>query len=486
MNEKFINLPIQTQIAFSTIPIYVSSTQNPDAETDQQVVARQEIFLKLPKGIRWKLASFDIGDKIESIGRKYGFELLHLANITRLIREYYFGEVRFEDFPREIEKRMGVSLLTAQEIARFIRFEIIDWDPWVEYLAKLPHLPLREILAKYPKIANIEITAGYIELKGSEDLENPTIKNWLHDYVLHLGQERHSQMERTRYLFHSENGKNLSSPDREKLGIILKSFDEKTPMAVDEENMEIVFDIDERQTQSKSPSTSPFSKGGETTGSSSSTKTNQNFPLSQRGIEGDFEKEYIQQTSPTAQNDFIRPYNPTPQPQRQIPKPAPAHIQTAPPQNFVRPNPLPEPQLQRQAPPISQLPPENFHPNLVSLPPAGQTNQLSHVPPQVGSNAGKTEIDKFFNVPEAPGIPPMKIHSIADRNEPKIAPQVPPRTNIQHPLPPRQTSAPQTSPQPSPYKGEGVVRSQHKIIDPFTHTMPEPRIDGNVVDLREE
>ena len=114
MNTNFSNLSPQAQTALPTIPMYLPSAQNPDSETEQQVIARQDRFLQLPKAIRFKLASFDIGFKIEAIGRKYGFELQRLANITRLIREYYFGEVRLEDFPREIEKRMGVSLLTAQ------------------------------------------------------------------------------------------------------------------------------------------------------------------------------------------------------------------------------------------------------------------------------------------------------------------------------------------------------------------------------------
>ncbi|MCX6762732.1 MAG: hypothetical protein NT093_03035 [Candidatus Moranbacteria bacterium] len=403
------------------VPQHVSVVENPVDETSAQIIGRQEKFIRLEKRMRYKLASFDTGQKIQAIGQKYGFELLRLANITRLIRGYYFGEVRFENFPTEIEKRMGVSLLTAQEITRYIKTEIIDWDPWAEYLAKLPKLPIREISQRFPKIADTVITAGYIELKNSEELENPTIKNWLKDYISHLGYERHSQMDRAQYLFHSENGKDLNSQDREKLGIILKSFDENIPLPVDEGNGEIVFDG-----MMGEPSRTPPKAGSEA----------------------------------AKQKSFIRPYAPMPQSQRQTSRPAP--VQTVPPQNLTKPA------------PISQSSKEFVHPNI-----ATQPNRQVNPPSHIASQADKEEINKFFSAPESPEFPPIKIHSITEYNEPKIAQQVPPRQNIQRSVFPKPISA---LPQP-----EQASRPKHKIINPFfSKPMPEPRLDGNIVDLSEQ
>jgi hypothetical protein len=450
MKSPFSSLSQQLQLVFVLIPVYVSDTQNPDAETEQQVIARQDRFLKLSKGTRWKLASFEVGDKIQAIGQKYGFELLRLANITRLIREYYFGEVRFEDFPTEIEKRVGVSLLTAQEITRRVKNEIIDWDPWAEYIAKLPKMTAREIFEKKSKIADTEITSGYVELGGSEDLDDPTIKNWIQDYVSHLGYAKHSQMERTQYLFHSENGKNLSSPDREKLGIILKSFDENIPLPVDKENNEIVFDGQETKINDQQKS---MINSRPSTNNDQRTTINYSAPA----ITPKFQPTALKQES------FIKPYNPA-QPQRPTspqpspykgegarpepvrPIPAPPHsfsapAQTAPPQNFVKPNPIrPQPKPFVPAP----EPEEYVHPNLVTQP----SKQMSH------------ELNKYFNAPETPDIPSIKIHSITERAEPRVVP----RQNIQPP-----------APTPS--------RPQHRIIDPFPERFSEPKIDGNVVDL---
>ena len=413
----------------------VPVSENPDNETFQQLVETRDKFLKLSKVVKERLSSSEASQKIQAIGQKYQFELLRLANITRLVREYYFGEVRFDNFPAEIEKRMGVSLLTAQEITRYIKSEIIDWDPWGEYLANLPHLPLKQILTDFPKIANMEITAGYIELRGSEEPKDPTIKNWIHDFVLHIGQGRHSQMQRTEYLFHSENGKSLSSQDREKLSIILKSFDENIPLPVDEENNDIVF---EGMIEKNPPPAPPCSKG---------ERPIQSFPLSQRGIKGDFEK------APIKQESFIKPYAPMSQPQRQT-SPQPRPQPTSP-----QPSPLHTGGQAYQG--EGDRPVPQFRPAV-------------NVPANFASQVGKEELNKYFSAPESTNIPEIKIHSITEHNE--TPSHIPPRAGSEAG---RQRVAPQIPPPPA-----SASRPQHKIINPF-FSKPEPRIDGNVVDLSE-
>lgn len=376
----FSQLSQQLQSIFATVPIYTSLTANPDAETEQQVIVRQERFLKLPKNIRWKLASFDIGDKIESAGRKYGFELLRLANITRLIREYYFGEVRLEDFAREIEKRMSVSLLTAQEIARYVKSEIIDWDPYAEFLASLPKLPIREALKKYPIIGEQEISSGYLEIKGRDDIFDGTIRNWINDYILHLGQERHGTIDRTNYLFHSENTKNLASPEREKLGIILKSFDENLPLPVDAENNEVVLEVSEPRST----------------------------PTPYRGLRGKRQTEIEQK--------------------RIIPQ-----TRTPPRENFIRPYPQSRP----------------------------ETREIPREKEIIESQSGSPLVVKDYvprqNIPGAQQ-PPRRVVSQAKPSTP-FSKEPPPQQFVRHPK---------------------------NIIEPISRVHPEPKIEGNVVDLSEK
>jgi hypothetical protein len=426
------------QIWILTTPLVVPITDDPDSETSNQLISRQEKFLKLSQGIKKKLSRVETSQKIQVIGQKYNFELLRLANITRLIREYYFGEVRLENFPAEIEKRMGVSLLTAQEITRYIKSEIIDWDPWAEYLTKLPKMSVREMFEKKLKIIDTEITSGYVELRGSEDLEDPTIKNWLQDYVSHLGYEKHSQMDRTQYLFHSENGRDLNSQDREKLGIILRSFDENIPLPVDEENGEIVFDelISEPQPKTDQPMAD-----------ASKFVINTQIPKPQ-----------------STPDSFIKPYSPVQQPTKQTPMPA----RTVPTQNFVRPNPASSRLISGQT--ASKLAPQ-------SQPPT-QTPPVARIPYK--ATTSDPELNKYFEAPEASEIPEIKIHSMTEYNEPKPAPQVLPRPNIQRPV--------QTSPQPLPLRQTSSPpqpgdRPKYRVINPFEPRISEPKLDGNIVDL---
>jgi len=243
----FSQLNKETQINRATTPVLVFSTHNPDEETIEKLTERHNKFLHLPNKIKNKLASVEISKKIQAIGQKYSFDLLRLANITRLIREYYFGEARIENFPKEIEKRMGVSLFTAQEIARYVKSQIIDWDPWAKYIAGLPKMPIREVLVKIPDVGDQLVTENEIRIKNFPEPVRPSIRNWLHDYTQHLGQDKHSSMQRTEFLFHSENTGRLSSPDREKLSIILKSFDDNEVLSIDAEKKEVLFDITEKK-----------------------------------------------------------------------------------------------------------------------------------------------------------------------------------------------------------------------------------------------
>lgn len=446
----------QKQIEIFTSPVSVPATQDPNAETYIQQSERNGKFIDLPVSIKMRFSSPETSQKIQVIGQKYQFELLRLANITRLIREYYFGEVDFNNFPVEIEKRMSVSLLTAQEITRYIKSEIIDWDPWAEYLAKLPKLPIREIAQKYPKITNMEITKGYIELKNSDDLENPTIKNWIKDYISHLGYDHHSQMQRADYLFHSENGRDLDSQDREKLGIILKSFDENILLPVDEENGEIVFDgmISESQPKADRPM-------------SAASK----FAVNTRVLRP--------QPVPQTTNNFIKPYAPISQLQRPtLPQPLPSRFQPTSSQSspLHASGQVHEEEIRPNHAPIRTGPTQNF----VIPNPVSQPQPIRDTPANFASQVGREEINKYFSAPESSKIPEIKIHSITEYNEPRIAPQqTRPQQNVQRPI--------QISPQPSPYKEERDARPKHRMIEPFfSKPRPEPKLDGNIVDLSEQ
>jgi len=505
---KFSELDKYIRISRTTIPAYVFSTQDPDQESKAALRERTAKFLKLRTSLQIKLGSSEISEKIQSIGQKYNFELLRLANIARLIREYYFGEVRLENFPQEIEHRMGVSPATAQEIARYIKYEIIDWDPWAEYLATLPKVTVRELFAKYPKAAEQEITDGFLEFKDRpDDLFEPNVKNWLRDYISHVGQAGHTSIDRMKYLFYAENTQKLSSPEREKLGIILKSFDENAPLPVDVENQEIVFDISEQETP-------------EAAGRDSKERNQKGVPIQTQALHPEaFVKPYqpivtapktsFRASAPSSQSYFTRPYQspvqpPKPQPIPPVPALPPEPVQKPAPSFKSRP--VPAENVVNLAKPPAPAPPAAAPPRKAELPsPAFQNIQKSTFPQEARFTRGdqiqySDQAMQFFNPYPKPetheiafGAVPVPEAELAA--EPAGASQIKLKGftegaaalsgHFQKPIekkpaapPARKTIAP-----PPPHPKNIIHPHNYRF---FSEEKSGPRINGNIVDLRED
>ncbi|MFA6047417.1 MAG: hypothetical protein WCV59_01755 [Parcubacteria group bacterium] len=225
-----------------TVPQAVSVTKNLVDERDGDVEKRQEKFLTLPENIKDKLVSQETSNKIQEIGKTYNLQLLQLADISRAIRSYYFGEIHLEDFPSILYKEMGVDLNTAKEISQIVIQKIINDDSLEKaYQAQLTKISLPDALAKYPTVADQFVTSESIKIRGGQEPVRPTIKNWVSDYTYSVGYESHDTITRGNYMFQNENAKRLSAEDRNKLSYILKSYDEKTPVTIDTTKKQIVF-----------------------------------------------------------------------------------------------------------------------------------------------------------------------------------------------------------------------------------------------------
>jgi hypothetical protein len=102
-------------------------------------------------------------------------------------------------------------------------------------------ITISQAMRDFPKINEQKITEGYIKPSDSQYPLQPTVKNWIGDFYSEMGAGSHNIIERGNYLFHSANTKKLSSPDRQKLAIILKSLSEGVPLLVDPVMQKIVF-----------------------------------------------------------------------------------------------------------------------------------------------------------------------------------------------------------------------------------------------------
>src|SRR4030042_960275 len=188
-------------------------------------------------------------------------------------------------------------------------FEYCTREPEIKKLDRRDQIKLMRIFRKYPAVGEQMISGGQLKLSHFDRPVRPSVRNWIYDYTSHLGQENHDSMQRMKYLFASTNGKNLSSPDREKLGIILKSFDENTPLPVDASRNEIVFDVTEHGTWNSEQNQRP-------------APASQTAPKPKSPAKDSFIKAYPEvrsepmiQSRPI-QNNFARPYQlPETQPQ---------------------------------------------------------------------------------------------------------------------------------------------------------------------------
>jgi hypothetical protein len=124
---------------------------------------------------------------------------------------------------------------------------------------RIENLPIDIAMEKYPELGEQLITSSHIKLKIFPEPVRPSIKNWLSDYTFTVGISNHDPIVRGNYIFKGENARLLSQEDRAKLTAILKSFEEKMPLAVNVNTRQIVFSLPEKrvlpQAQNNFPST---------------------------------------------------------------------------------------------------------------------------------------------------------------------------------------------------------------------------------------
>ncbi len=240
MKKLFKDLDKNYQLLLVTLPMSVSVTRNPDDETDKQFIETRDRFLTLSEIIQEKLSSLETSEKIKQISQYFNLELLQMADISRAVRGYYFGELKLEDMPAVLAREIGIDLNKAQEIANQVIQKIIKDDSYIKK-TELINLPLSQALQKFPRLGEQLVTSSPIKLKIFPDPVRPSVKNWIAEYHSVLGAGSHGTMERGNFLYHSENAKRLNFGERQKLAVVLKSLDENEAVAVDAEKQEIVF-----------------------------------------------------------------------------------------------------------------------------------------------------------------------------------------------------------------------------------------------------
>lgn len=103
------------------------------------------------------------------------------------------------------------------------------------------NMSIEEAMKKFNNLGEQVISSNPIKLKIFPNPVRPSIKNWITDYHQVMGQGQHGVMERGNYMYHSENARRLMQGERQRLATILKSLEEKIPLAINTGKQVVIF-----------------------------------------------------------------------------------------------------------------------------------------------------------------------------------------------------------------------------------------------------
>lgn len=208
-------------------------------ETNEEVIARWDIFDTLPENIQEKVSSDDTANEIKSLADGFNLAPMQIMAVSRAIRRYYFGEISLEGILVSISQETGLDARTCEGIYKAIKEKIITST--VREPAKMIQITISEALKKYSEIGEQAITSEKLELKSFPYPVRPSINNWISDYTFTVGFNNKNPMMRGNYLFHNKNTERLTEEERNRLSQILKSLDENTPISIDESSKAVLF-----------------------------------------------------------------------------------------------------------------------------------------------------------------------------------------------------------------------------------------------------
>jgi len=101
---------------------------------------------------------------------------------------------------------------------------------------------IEDLIRKFPKVADQLISEQSIQLLFNGEWVKPVVSNWLADYRAYAGAGNHEINERSDFLMRSPNVQKLNVSERERLALLLRSYDEQYPLPFSVARQEILFE----------------------------------------------------------------------------------------------------------------------------------------------------------------------------------------------------------------------------------------------------
>ncbi len=218
MSNFFKDLPLEIQdFIFGEV---INQANHAIADQFALNQSQLDFILDLEENI-WlkKISPLDLPKQLEQMERAQYYDLralsLELALNILWPLQQYLGEVD------RLILRLG---------GKVPRLQVLQTDSVVN--KSLPNSvkgAVKFLLEQYPDLQDKRLSANKIVLDQNHRVQ-PTVENWLTDYVHFLGAGIHDSLERSRYLAQSPNVLALSEKEKENLRYFLLSYDENVPV----------------------------------------------------------------------------------------------------------------------------------------------------------------------------------------------------------------------------------------------------------------
>lgn len=219
-------------------------------------------YKSLPADVQGKLMSSALPLALRSLAEGFSVKSADLIRLSGIVRELFFSKKTVEVATEEIATFASAD---KEKVAEFIEKNILTVRPdpvlvpaeeEVAVTASNEKLPLLAALSKYTRLSEQPISRDKIRIKSQPEPVRPSLVNWLRSYRDELGVGYHDPVLRAKFLFNSPNCKALSSEERERLNLILRSVEDNVPVDIDVRKMEIVFpsfSVTDGQAATKAP-----------------------------------------------------------------------------------------------------------------------------------------------------------------------------------------------------------------------------------------
>lgn len=237
-------------------PVFSRVIDDDVIDGDQFEKWYDETFLETALILRLGIGSETAEQEVEKICGKFGIsDWQKIGYTARIIRDIFCDNLKEVDIKERALKELGIRNEDINVFLQTIKNAVkeIKQAGEREYHELIDKITLKEAVRKYPEVQEQLISEEKLEIESEEYLVAGTVKNWLNDYFQTAGGNKHNALERSEYLFRSKNARVLNKEEQEKLGVVLRSFDEDSLVAIDRENKEIDFkeslDLNEGKTK---------------------------------------------------------------------------------------------------------------------------------------------------------------------------------------------------------------------------------------------